>query len=82
MTVLDGAGNLAGTFAAWTRNELWVMDLYRRVAGREVDAATLAKLSSKLDRCRDADATRNAIERRLRRSVASPMIDSREVNHV
>jgi hypothetical protein len=82
VTVLDGAGNPAGTFAAWTRNELWVMDLYRRVAGREVDAATLAKLSSKLDCCRDADATRNAIERRLRRSVASPLHRVREVSRV
>jgi hypothetical protein len=81
VVVLDAAGNPAGSYAGRTRNELWVIDTYRQVTGRDVDDATLAKLSSKLDRCRDASATRNAIEHKLRRSVASPAHEGREANH-
>jgi uncharacterized repeat protein (TIGR01451 family) len=82
VTVLDGAGDPVGSFPGLTRNELWVIDTYRRVTGRDVDDATLAKLSDKLDRCRDASATRHAIERKLTRSVTSPAQWGRELNHV
>jgi hypothetical protein len=86
VTVLDAAGAPAGAYRGRTRNELWVMDLYRRVLGREVDAATLERLSSKLDRCRSQRATRDSIERRLRRTttsaVTSHALGGGEANHV
>jgi len=69
VVVLDAAGDPADAVTGRTRNELWVIDTYRRIMGRDIDDATLARLSDKLDRCRDASATRSAIERRFNRLV-------------
>jgi hypothetical protein len=82
VVVLDDAGNPAGSIGGRTRNELWAIDAFRRITGRDIDDATLAKLGDKLDRCRDTSATRSAIERKLSRSVASPAAGAREAHHV
>jgi hypothetical protein len=82
VVVLNGAGNPAGSITGRTRNELWVIDTYRRIMGRDVDDATLARLADKLDRCRDASATRSAIERRLNRLIILINTDGREARHV
>jgi hypothetical protein len=75
VTVVDG---VAAAFTAHTSNELWVIDLFRRRLGREVDAKTLARLSNRLDRCRNQQAARDRMERKV---VRSPKYQAQATGH-